>query len=107
MLDDLVGQLVGEAMFGRLSRSRKAQLIVRLFFGLLGTALGVTGAMYFATRADLTANPALRAMMAGTFVFLACFSMFNVAFRRPWRWPGLLFIASFVAMFVVRIAFGP
>ena len=107
MLDDLLGQLVGEAMFGRLNRSRQAQLVVRLFFGLLGAALGITGAVYFLTRSDLTTNPALRVSMAGMLIFLACFSLFNVAFRRLWRWPGLSFIGSFIAMFVVRIAYGP
>lgn len=107
MLDDLIGHLVGEAMFGRLSPSRRAQLLFRLFFGLLGAGLGVTGLVYFLTRADVTINPALRASMAGMFLGLACFSLCNVGFRRPWRWPGALFIASFVAMFIVRLGFGP
>ena len=38
MLDDLLGHLVGEVAFGRLGRSRRAQLLCRLFFGLLGAA---------------------------------------------------------------------
>ena len=107
MLDDFIGQLVGEAMFGRLNRSRRAQLLFRLFFGLLGAVLGLAGAVHFLARSDGTGNPALRVIMAGMMICLACFSLFNVAFRRPWRWPGVLFIASFVALLVVRIAFGP
>jgi hypothetical protein len=44
---------------------------------------------------------------AGVLIFLACFSLFNVAFRRALALAGLFFVWSFIAMFVVRIAFGP
>ena len=33
--------------------------------------------------------------------------LFNVALHRPWRWPGLGFVLSFVALFAARILFGP
>ena len=39
MIDDLLGELFGEAVFGRLSRSRRGQLLTRLFFGLLGALI--------------------------------------------------------------------
>jgi len=63
-------------------------------------------ALYFATRSNLEGNIAMRASMVATFVFLASFSLFNVALGRTWRWPGLLFAASFGMLFVSRIAFG-
>ena len=44
MLDNLLGELFGEVVFGRLGKSRRAQLLVRVFFGLLGAALGIVGA---------------------------------------------------------------
>ena len=52
-------------------------------------------------------HPPLRVTMAGMLIGLACFSLFNVTFRRPWRWPGLAVSALFIAIAVVRIAFGP
>jgi len=61
--------------------------------------------VYFLTRSDLTARPAIPVTMTGVLIVLACFSLFNVAFRRPWRCPGLCF-ATVIAMFVVGIASG-
>jgi hypothetical protein len=107
LLDDLLGQVFGEVVFGRLSRSRRAQLLFRFFFGFLGAGLCFVGAAYFAVQPDLTTNLALRFSMIGLFVFFGCFWLLNVALGRTWRWPGLLTIASFVAMFVTRIALGP
>jgi hypothetical protein len=107
MLDDLLGHLFGEVVLGRLSRSRRAQLLFRLFFGLIGAALGGAGAVHFALQPDLTSNLALRASMLAMFVCLASFSLFNIALGRRWRWPGLGFVASFAALFASRIALGP
>lgn len=45
--------------------------------------------------------------MIAVFVTLACFCFFNVALMRTWRWPGRLFILSFVTLFVARILLGP
>lgn len=106
MLDDLLGEVLGEAAFGRLSRSRRAQLLFRLFFGLLGAGLGIAGAIWFARTKPVGGNPAMWLSMLAMFVFLACFSLFNIGLARPWKWPGLAFAASFVAMFVTRILFG-
>ena len=107
MLDDLLAELFGRAIARRLPDSERAQLLVRVFFGLLGTGLAITGAVHFAGRTELTANAPMWLSMIGVFVFLACFCLFNVSLGRKWRWPGVLLIASFVALFVTRIAFGP
>ena len=107
MLDDLIGQLVGEAAFGRLNPSARAKLIVRLFFGLLGAGLGAAGAIYMVTNPPATTNTALVVSMVAMFLALGCFFLFNVGMARPWKWPGLAFVASFVAMFFARIALGP
>lgn len=106
MIDDLLAHLFGEAVFGRLSRSRRAQLLFRLFFGLLGAGLGIAGTVHFALKTDLTQNTAMRFSMIALFVFLASFSLFNVALGRKWRWPGVLFVISFVSLFATRIIFG-
>ena len=106
MLDDLIGQLVGEAAFGRLGRSRRAQVIARLAFGLLGSALGAIGAVHF-LRQPLTANVAFHGSVVLLFICLSCFCLFNVALGRRWRWPGIGFLGSLVSMFVTRIALGP
>jgi hypothetical protein len=105
-MDDLLVHLFGEAILGKLTRSRRAQLLFRVFFGLLGAGLGVTGAVHFGFKADLTQNTALRLSMVALFVFLASFSLFNVALGRKWRWPGVLFVISFVSLFATRIIFG-
>ena len=106
MIGELLAEIFGEAAFGRLGRSRRAQLIARLLIGLLGTGLCGFGAIHFLLQANLTNNPALRTSMVAVFVFLACFSLFNVALARKWRWPLLLFIVSFAALFLSRILFG-
>jgi len=106
MLDDFLGDLFGEAVFGRLSKSRRAQLLARLFFGLVGGVLGVMGAVHFAFKDGLTNNVALRLSMVVLFVCLASFSFFNVGLGCRWRWPGRLFVLSFVSLFVTRILFG-
>ncbi|HUO87463.1 MAG TPA: hypothetical protein VM617_08720 [Thermoanaerobaculia bacterium] len=107
MLDDILGELVGEAAFGRLGRSRRAQLVFRLLFGLLGAFLGLGGAIHFLRQPPDTTNVAMHLSMVALFVSLACFSLFNVGMARRWKWPGLCFVASFVALFATRILFGP
>ena len=107
MIDEILGPLIGEAAFSRLSPSRRAQLLFRLFFGLLGATLGVIGAFHFARASDLTANTAMRLSMVAVFVFLAAFFLFNVALGRKWRWPGMLFVVSFVSLFGTRLLLGP
>jgi hypothetical protein len=106
VFDDLLGELFGEAVFGRLGNSRRALLLVRVFFGLLGAGLGIVGAVHFARRPDLTSNTPMWISMIAVFVFLAGFSLFNVGLGRTWRWPGRFFLVSLVALFVTRILFG-
>lgn len=106
MLDELLGQILGEAVFGRLGASERAKVRLRVGFGLLGAALGVAGALHFALRDEPVANSALLASMIAVFVFLAAFFLFNVALHRPWRWPGVGFVLSFVALFATRLLFG-
>lgn len=105
-MDDLLETLFGEIAVGRGSNSRRAQLIGRMFFGLLGAALSFAGAAYF-WLLDYAGNPALPAITVAMFFFFGSFWLFNVALGRSWRWPGLLFIVSFIALFVTRIAWGP
>ncbi len=106
MLDDLLAELFGRAISRRLPDSERAQLLVRVFFGLLGTALAVVGAVHFAGRTQLRTNTPMWLSMIAVFGFLAAFCLFNVTLGRKWRWPGVLLIASFVALFFTRIAFG-
>lgn len=107
MLDDILGQLFGEAVFGRLERSRRAQLLFRLFFGLLGAGLGATGAVVFARRQSADGLSAMEACMVAMFLFMALFFLLNVALGRQWKWPGLGFVASFVGLIATRLLFGP
>jgi ABC-type nitrate/sulfonate/bicarbonate transport system permease component len=107
MIDEILVGLFGEAVSRRLGHSRRAQLLFRVFFGLLGAALGVAGAVLFARNEQFAAIREMQISMVVTFAALAAFSLFNVALGRKWRWPGLLFVVSFVAIFVTRIAFGP
>ena len=105
MIDDILAGLFGEAVFARIGRSKRAQLLARVFFGLLGAALGIVGAIHFYRRMSggLTA---MSASMIAMFVFLALFCLFNVALGRTWRWPSVMFVVSFVSMFAARIIFG-
>jgi hypothetical protein len=105
MFDDLIGQLLGQAVSRRLGHSERAQLLARLFFGGLGAVLGAIGAVHLLRR-PLPSNVATHVSMVLVFGFLGCFSLFNVALHRSWRWPGLALLASLVSMFVTRIVFG-
>lgn len=107
MIDDLLELIFEDVAIDAFGKSKRVQLLFRLFFGLIGAGLGAAGAIYFGGKADLTANAPMRWSMIGLFVFLACFSLFNVALARPWRWPGKLFLLSLAALFVTRFAFGP
>ena len=106
MIDDILGELLGEATFGRLSRSRRAQLVARLFFGCLGAGLGIAGAVYMIAN-PRTTNALLLLSMICLFVSMSCFWLFNVGMGRRWKWPAVWFGLSFVLMFVARIVLGP
>ena len=107
MIDEILIEVFGEAVLGRLNRSRRFQLIARMFFGFLGAVLGLVGAFYIALKPGITQNLALHAVMILVFLFLTCFALFNIALARQWRWPGRLFVVSFIGLFVTRILFGP
>jgi hypothetical protein len=107
VLGDWIGEIVGEAVFGRLGRSQRAQQLARLFFGLLGAGLGIAGAIHFAGRRELASNIPMWTSMIAIFVALASFSLFNVGLGRPWGWPAKLFLVSFVSLFLTRVLFGP
>jgi hypothetical protein len=107
MIDEILAGLFGEALFGRLGRSRRAQLLFRHFFGLLGAALGVAGAIHVGRGGVAGAGDAMRVAMVALFAFFAAFFLLNVALGRKWRWPGVMFVVSLVALFVTRLAFGP
>ena len=106
MIDEFLIQVFGQAAFGSLGRSRRTQLLCRMFFGLIGAVLGTIGAVHFALRTGFTTNSAFRFFIVSLFVFLASFSLFNIALARKWRWPAVFFVLSFIAMFVSRILFG-
>lgn len=106
MIDEILVGIFGEAVFGKLGESRRAQLIARVLIGLVGTGLGLAGAIIFWNKSGID-NTAMQACMIAVFVFLACFCLFNIALARKWRWPGVLFLVSFVALFVSRFLFGP
>jgi hypothetical protein len=106
MDDFLEGLFGGEFTIGRGSNSRRAQLIARMCFGILGAALCGAGAVYFMRR-EYDGNQALPVITAGMFAFFGCFWLFNVALGRAWRWPGVLSILSFVVLFATRVIAGP
>lgn len=106
MLGDLIGELFGELVFGRLKASRRVQLLTRLFFGLLGAGLSAAGAYHILFQVE-TGNAAFRASGVGLFVFFGSVWLFNVALGRQWKWPAVMTGVALVSMFVTRIAGGP
>lgn len=106
MIDELLGQVFGEAIFRRYAPSRRAQLLARLFFGLLGFALGVGGAIHITTSGD-TAGAHLRLAMAAFLLSFGTFWLLNVGLARRWRWPGVLTVASLISLIAARLLLGP
>ena len=97
-LDDLLDGI------GDLGTSKRAQAVVRVLFGLLGTLLSVAGAWHMT---GYDASPHFRLAAVLLFVFLGAFFLVNVALRRRSAWPWKGFIASFVLLFLVRVVLGP
>ena len=104
-LGELLSGILGEAVMSRLGDSRRVQTLARMFFGLLGAGLGIAGAIHFGLRSP-GANLPMHLSMIALFLALASLCLFNVSLLRSWRWPGRLFVASFVALFATRILFG-
>ena len=107
MLGEILTEIIGEAAFGRLSRSQRAGVVLRIAFGVLGAVLGLAGVVHFVRRPGPITNLPMHASILALFACLACFFLFNVALHRTWRWPGLAFVLSFVALFATRILLGP
>ena len=105
-MDELLAQIFGDAVLGRLPASRRTQLLFRLFFGVLGGVLGAVGAVYIAQKPGLTSNGALRFSMVALLASVGCFWLFNVALARRWWWPAAMTAGSLAMVFVTRILFG-
>ena len=103
MISELLFELFGEAAFGRLSRSRQAQVVCRVLFGLLGTALALAGAYHFITRVPAPSLRVMHVSIISMFLFIAALSLFNIACKRVWRWPTLGAAASFVVLLAASI----
>jgi len=98
-LDDLL-----EGIGFDIGGGKRTQAVVRVFFGLLGTGLGVAGAWHM-TGYDASLH--FRLVAAALFVFMAAFFLLRVTLLRRASWPWKGFVAAFVLLFVVRIVFGP
>ena len=101
MLDDLF-----ESFDLPPSPGRRGQTVIRVLVGLVGALLALAGLYKGIVEGFGGAGLMFRAAGCLVFGFLLCLCMFNVALHRPWRWPGLGFVASLVAIFLVRVIFG-
>jgi hypothetical protein len=98
-LDDLLDGIGPD-----IGKSRRAQWVVRVLFGLLGTGLAAAGAWHM-----LSYEASLHFRLAGIALFVCMGALFlvNVTLLRRASWPWKGFVAAFVLLFVVRIVFGP
>ena len=85
-------------------KSKRAQSVMRVLFGLVGTALSAVGAWH---TLDYDASLHFRLAGVALFVFLGAFFLVNVTLARKSTWPLKGFAAAFVMLFVVRILLGP
>jgi hypothetical protein len=97
-LDDLLDG------FGPDLKSKRAQAVIRVLFGLLGLVLSAAGAWRMR---GYDAGLHFRLTAALLFFFLGAFFLVNVIMVRKTSWPWKGFLLSFVLLFVVRILFGP
>jgi hypothetical protein len=103
-LDDLLPAIFEALGLRNLPASERAKGCARVGFGALLVGLSAAGAW------QMRGYPAsLHFRVAGVAVFvgLAAFGLFNVVLRRPWRWPGCLFLLAFAGLFAGRILLGP
>lgn len=103
-LDDLVEAILDGIGLRNLPASKRAQGCVRVGFGMLLVLLSAAGAW---KTLDYPASLHFRIAGVALFVALGSFGLFNVVLRRPWRWPGCLFVLAFIGLFAVRIVLGP
>ncbi len=104
MLDDILESAVESIDVG--PSSKRGQWIVRVLFGTLGLALSVAGAYKMLVIGVDGASTHFNIASSLIFFALGAFCLFNVILARPWRWPGLAFVLSFVVLFLVRVLFG-
>jgi hypothetical protein len=84
--------------------TERKQRLVRFLFGLVLAVLCTFGAVHvFGTEGGL----AFRLAGVAMFASLAAFGLFSIGFGVAVRQLGCLFVLSFVALFAVRILFGP
>jgi hypothetical protein len=83
--------------------SKRGQLVGRLFFGTVLTALSVVGAYQVATD---DAGLAFRLAGVALFAALALFGSLGVGLGVRVRFFGCLVLASFAGLFATRIIFG-
>jgi hypothetical protein len=103
MLDDLIETLFDDVDLG-LKGSQRGQVVWRIFFGGMGVLLSGVGMWHMLFRVEGGLHLRLGATLM--FALLAAFCLFNVCLLKKWRWPGRLFLASFVLLFVLRITLG-
>ena len=95
---------LGEFVLGGKPAPRTA-LVVRSFFGILGTALCAFGAVHL-WRGDTIPGLPLKVAAVGLMLALAAFFLCNVLLQRRWRWPLWMVALGLPLLFVVRIVFG-
>lgn len=105
MLDDLLESAVESVDLG--PSSKTGQRIVRVLCGALGLALSVAGAYKMLALGTDGASTHFNLAASLIFFTLGAFCLFNVILARPWRWPWIAFLLSFVGLFLVRVIFGP
>ena len=103
MIEELFEGLIDAWISGK-GTSKRTEVVMRVFFGLMGVALSLAG-LYHIVGYD--AGWHFRLAAAAMLFFLACFCAFNITLLLKWQWPGRYFVVSFIGLFVVRILFGP
>ena len=104
MIGDLLAGLIQGYISSR-TASERWQIVIRVSFGAIGCVLALMGIITFGFQRAEPSRP-LRLTIVLLFISLAAFCFFNVILLQRWRWPGVLFAASFVAMFVARLFWG-
>jgi hypothetical protein len=81
VIEELLGRLVDSWISGK-STSKRTEVVLRVFLGLLGVALSLAGVYHML---GYDAGWHFRLAAAAMLFFSACFCTFNVALLLPWR----------------------